>query len=141
MRQSCRCLFANYSIATVNALSRDSSPAAILSAFILCRGATMKHLLALICLITLSAVAIAGEKQDERARNAVAVLDKVMLVPEQSIPESMLRDAQAVAVIPGVVKAGLGVGGRFGRGLHRSEERRVGKECVGTVMTWWAPDH
>jgi len=77
----------------------------------------MKHLLAVICLFSLSAVALAGEKQDERARSAVAVLDKVMLVPEQSIPQSMLRDAQAVAVIPGVVKAGLVVGGRFGRGL------------------------
>ncbi|MDX2300285.1 MAG: lipid-binding SYLF domain-containing protein, partial [Xanthomonadaceae bacterium] len=79
----------------------------------------MKSLLALLCLfgLTVNTTALAGEKQDERARNAVAVLDKVMLVPEQSIPESMLRDAQAVAVIPGVVKAGLVVGGRFGRGL------------------------
>src|SRR3546814_11989758 len=118
MRQSCRCLFANYSIATVNALSRDSSPAAILSAFILCRGATMKHLLALICLITLSAVAIAGEKQDERARNAVAGLAQVMLVPEPSIPASTLRDAQGVADIQGGVKAGSGAGGRFVRGAH-----------------------
>lgn len=79
----------------------------------------MKSLLTLVCLLGLAVTttATAGQKQDERARNAVAVLDKVMLVPEQSIPEAMLRDAQAVAVIPNVVKAGLVVGGRFGRGL------------------------
>ena len=79
----------------------------------------MKSLLALLCLLGLTAHtgALAEDKQDERARHAVAVLDKVMLVPEQSIPEAMLRDAQAVAVIPNVVKAGLVVGGRFGRGL------------------------
>src|SRR3546814_15381456 len=24
---------------------------------------------------------------------------------------------------------------------HRSEERRVGKECVRTLRTWWSPDY
>src|SRR3546814_17463413 len=24
---------------------------------------------------------------------------------------------------------------------HRSAERRVGKECVDPVSTWWSPDH
>src|SRR3546814_16848612 len=24
---------------------------------------------------------------------------------------------------------------------HRSEERRVGKECVSTCSSWWAPEH
>lgn len=77
----------------------------------------MHRLLSLVMLLLVSLTAVAGEKQEARARKAVAVLDKIMLVPEQSIPESMLRDAQAVAVIPDVVKAGLVVGGRFGRGL------------------------
>src|SRR3546814_12229583 len=26
-------------------------------------------------------------------------------------------------------------------GLVRSEERRVGKECVSTCRSWWSPDH
>src|SRR3546814_12345460 len=26
-------------------------------------------------------------------------------------------------------------------GMHRSEERRVGKECVGTCIYWWSPYH
>src|SRR3546814_19829497 len=26
------------------------------------------------------------------------------------------------------------------RDLYRSEERRVGKECVSTVRSWWSPD-
>src|SRR3546814_20807380 len=40
-----------------------------------------------------------------------------MLGPELGGPESMRREAQAVAVSPGGVKAGRVVGGRFGRGL------------------------
>lgn len=77
----------------------------------------MHRLWLFVLFVLLSAAAFAEQKQEARARKAVQVLDKIMLVPEQSIPESMLRDAQAVAVIPEVVKAGLVVGGRFGRGL------------------------
>src|SRR3546814_14876359 len=29
----------------------------------------------------------------------------------------------------------------FGRGLRRSEERRVGKECVSTCRSRWSPYH
>src|SRR3546814_16426920 len=28
-----------------------------------------------------------------------------------------------------------------GRDETRSEERRVGKECVNTCRSWWSPDH
>ncbi|MBB5014146.1 lipid-binding SYLF domain-containing protein [Rehaibacterium terrae] len=75
-------------------------------------------LAALTLLAALSAApAHAGAVENQRAAEAVKVLDQLMLVPEQSIPERLLRDAYAVAVIPGVVKAGLVVGGRHGRGL------------------------
>jgi lipid-binding SYLF domain-containing protein len=40
-----------------------------------------------------------------------------MGTPEQSIPDSLLAEAQCVAVIPGVKKVGFGFGGRYGRGL------------------------
>src|SRR3546814_12801132 len=30
---------------------------------------------------------------------------------------------------------------RPGKGLARSEERRVGKECVSTCRSWWEPSH
>jgi lipid-binding SYLF domain-containing protein len=65
----------------------------------------------------LSNAALAGAPEENRARDAVSVLDKVMRIPEQSVPQSMLDNAHAIAVIPGVVKAGFVVGGRFGRGL------------------------
>src|SRR3546814_14589168 len=29
----------------------------------------------------------------------------------------------------------------FGAASARSEERRVGKECVRTCRSWWSPDH
>jgi len=59
----------------------------------------------------------AESSDDHRAHEAVGVLDEIMRIPEQSVPQSMLDNAHAIAVIPGVVKAGLMFGGRFGRGV------------------------
>lgn len=67
--------------------------------------------------LLLSAVAHAGPEQEQRAAQAVEVLDRVMLIAEQSVPEAMLRDAYAVAVVPGVIKAAFIFGGRRGTGL------------------------
>ena len=52
-----------------------------------------------------------------RADDAVRVLNEIMGAPDRRLPDRLLRDAEAVAVIPDVVKAGFVVGGRFGRGL------------------------
>ncbi len=66
---------------------------------------------------TLTAEGDVPDKFAERARNAAVVLEEVMNTPEQSIPNSLLAEAQCVAVIPGVKKIGFGLGGRYGRGL------------------------
>jgi lipid-binding SYLF domain-containing protein len=68
-------------------------------------------------LLLATSTAFAGAPEENRAREAVSVLDKIMRIPEQSVPQSMLDDAYAIAVIPDVVKASIVVGGRFGRGL------------------------
>ena len=78
----------------------------------------MRRTIALVATLLLATgTAFAGAPEENRARNAVSVLDKIMRIPEQSVPQSMLDNAYAIAVIPDVVKAGFMVGGRFGRGL------------------------
>ena len=52
-----------------------------------------------------------------RADNAVRVLNEIMQAPDKSIPQDLLRDARAIAVIPDMVKAGFIFGGRRGEGL------------------------
>jgi lipid-binding SYLF domain-containing protein len=52
-----------------------------------------------------------------RAQNAVRVLREVMQAPDKAIPQDLLRNAKAIAVIPDMVKAGLIFGGRRGEGL------------------------
>lgn len=72
-------------------------------------------LLSLFLLMPLSA--FAGQKEDDRANNASRVLSEILRIPEDSIPSKLLNEAQAIAVIPDVVKAGFVVGGRRGKGL------------------------
>jgi len=52
-----------------------------------------------------------------RATNAVHVLNDIMQAPDKSIPQDLLRDAKAIAVIPDMIKAGFIFGGRRGEGL------------------------
>jgi len=59
----------------------------------------------------------AAAKEVERAVNAVRVLDEIMATPDHGVPDSMFDKAEAIAVVPDVVKAGFVLGGRYGRGL------------------------
>ncbi len=54
---------------------------------------------------------------------AARVLEETRELKVRAIPESLLADAQAVAVVPNVVKVGLIVGGRHGRGVVVTRER------------------
>lgn len=74
-------------------------------------------LVSLLLSALVAAPASAGVEEEQRAKNAADVLDEIMQAPDSAIPSRMLQDAYAVAVIPSVVKAGLVVGGRHGRGL------------------------
>jgi lipid-binding SYLF domain-containing protein len=52
-----------------------------------------------------------------RAENAANVLSEIMEAPDQGVPETLLKKAYGIAVIPHVVKGAFGVGGRYGKGL------------------------
>ena len=58
-----------------------------------------------------------GVREAIRVREAMVVLDEVMAAADQSVPHSILEKAEAIAIFPGLLKAGFVVGGQFGRGL------------------------
>jgi lipid-binding SYLF domain-containing protein len=78
-----------------------------------------RFLMPLVALLLAAVVvpANAGVVENERAENASRVLTEILRIPEQSIPARLLENAQAIAVIPNVVKVGFVAGGRRGRGL------------------------
>ena len=53
----------------------------------------------------------------ERAVEASSVLTEIMNIPENSVPEELMRRAHGIAVIPHVVKGAFGIGGQWGKGL------------------------
>lgn len=55
-------------------------------------------------------------KVADRAQAAARVLSEITAAPDKGIPGSVMSKAKCVIVIPGVKKAGLGIGGRYGRG-------------------------
>jgi lipid-binding SYLF domain-containing protein len=58
----------------------------------------------------------AGPRQDARLATAAQVLDELKQTPDQNVPGWLLDRAYAVAVVPGVIKVGLTIGGRYGKG-------------------------
>jgi lipid-binding SYLF domain-containing protein len=80
----------------------------------------MKFRLLALALVVMSAASLAaraGEEENKLADNSVRVLKEIMMAPDKSIPKDLLQNAQAIAVVPDVIKAGFVVGGRHGNGL------------------------
>lgn len=77
----------------------------------------MTRLALLLVLLTGASCVAAQDAQLQRADDAIRVLSEIMQSPDRRIPTEMLAQAEAIAVIPNVVKAGLVLGGRHGRGL------------------------
>jgi lipid-binding SYLF domain-containing protein len=59
----------------------------------------------------------AASKEVAKVNDAIDVLKEIMAIPEKGIPPALLNNAQGIAIIPGVIKAGFIVGGRYGSGI------------------------
>jgi lipid-binding SYLF domain-containing protein len=61
--------------------------------------------------------AAAASREEQRVADSADVLDQFLRIPEQGIPPAILARAYAVAVVPGVVRIGFGLGARRGKGI------------------------
>jgi lipid-binding SYLF domain-containing protein len=52
-----------------------------------------------------------------KVNDAIEVLEGIMAIPERGIPPALLSNSYGIAIIPGLIKVGLIVGGRHGRGI------------------------
>ena len=69
-----------------------------------------------LALFPLGAQAIENNPVD-RLNTSADIIEKTVKLPEKGIPPALLRNAQGIAVIPGVIKAGFVIGGSYGRGV------------------------
>jgi SH3 domain-containing YSC84-like protein 1 len=72
-----------------------------------------------------------GRKDEvQRLQRATAVFSEIMRTPDKGIPNDLLDKAECVAIVPGLKKGGLGIGGRYGKGVVM---------CRQPGRTWSAP--
>ena len=83
--------------------------------------------------LALGSVRTAGAQADEAARikEATTVLHEILNAPDVSVPAWVAQKVQGIAVFPSVKKAGLLVGGQWGRGVLSAKSAKSG--------TWSAP--
>lgn len=62
-------------------------------------------------------LALAQSEEAERAAEAAKVLEEIQAVKDQSIPQSLLDKAQAIAVFPSTIKGAFLVGAQRGKGV------------------------
>lgn len=96
----------------------------------------MLRLLCIALMLGVSASAQAADGERTVAK-AVTVLNEIMAVPLKGIPDSLLADAEAVAIFPSVVKVGFVAGVERGRGVVtiRDADRNWGAPRFITVTS------
>ncbi len=72
----------------------------------------MKKLWMFLCLMT-----IACANENTLLIKAVNALDRFMALPEERIPPKFIKNAGAIAIIPDMIKGGMIVGARYGKGV------------------------
>ncbi|HLH34988.1 MAG TPA: lipid-binding SYLF domain-containing protein [Alloacidobacterium sp.] len=94
----------------------------------------MKRLLALLCIAGISLPVLAASDKaalDERLENARTVIDEIMQTPDKGVPDSIVKQATCIAVVPSLKKAAFIVGGQYGQGVVTC---RTGRGWSGPVF-------
>lgn len=73
--------------------------------------------LAVLLLFLVPATSALAGKSENKVGQASEVMEKIMAIPESAIPPNLLNNAHGIAIIPGVIKAGFVIGGRYGTGV------------------------
>jgi len=77
----------------------------------------MKYSIGLLLTLTMACLLPASEASSEkRITESAAVLSEIMGAKDKGIPEDLLEKAQCVGIIPGLKRAGLVIGGKYGKG-------------------------
>jgi lipid-binding SYLF domain-containing protein len=94
----------------------------------------MRHLTTALLVAAASVTVLysqAASDESKRVGDATKVMAEMMDAGDKGIPKSIMEKAEAVAVFPGLIKAGLGLGGQRGRGILSARDTKSG--------TWSAP--
>lgn len=63
------------------------------------------------------------------------VLSDVQQMPDQGIPDDLLRSCEAIAIFPSTISAGLGIGGKYGQGIIMVRNEKNGRWSPPAIFT------
>jgi len=64
---------------------------------------------------------------EERLSSSVQVLTDVVTAPDAGLPKDLLKRSRGIIVFPSLIKAGLGIGGHYGKGVVLRRDTATGK--------------
>lgn len=67
-----------------------------------------------------------GADEIKRIKEAAIVMSEIMSAPDKALPSSVLEKAEGIAVFPGLLKGGIGIGGQRGRGILSVRDKKNG---------------
>jgi len=100
-----------------------------------------KHVFGLIALALASALILstgtsyAENKWENLVEESGSVLKDVQAMPDQSIPEDLLRSCQAIAIFPNTISGGFVIGGKYGQGIILVRDETTGKWSPPAIFT------
>ncbi len=88
-----------------------------------------------------TANSFAGDKWDNLMVESARVFEEMTQMPDEGIPESLLKDAYAVAIFPSTLSGGFIFGGKYGQGVILTKNKANGSWSAPAVfnlagMSW-----
>jgi lipid-binding SYLF domain-containing protein len=71
---------------------------------------------ALVISLAVAPVLAIDEESTTRLKDAAAVLSEIMNIPDQGIPQDLLKKANCIVIVPDLKTAAFVVGGKYGKG-------------------------
>ncbi|MDA8433463.1 MAG: lipid-binding SYLF domain-containing protein [Nitrospiraceae bacterium] len=89
---------------------------------------------AIVCCLAVAVPALATSTR-AKIEESIDVMNRLASIPERTIPPALLAKAEGVAIIPGVIRAGFILGGRYGQGVLLLRENGRWSDPVFITLT------
>lgn len=95
----------------------------------------LKKFFIMVCTLTVAfsffvascALCAVNETLQNRLNESAIILDEIMKMPEQGIPDSLLKNCQALGIFPSTISGAFIIGGRFGQGVVVARDPKTRK--------------
>lgn len=89
----------------------------------------------LLFFVFLAANAYADDKWNALVEESGKVLSEVQQMPDQGIPDDLIKSCSAIAIFPSTVSAAFGFGGQYGQGIIMVRDEKDGKWSPPAIFT------